>query len=59
MANIIDEQAYQRGAIVAFRAPRELLEAIELAAAKEGLSRSDVARRACLRDLAKPDQAVA
>jgi len=36
---------------LAFRAPRALAAAAERAAAKEGLSRSAVARRALLRDL--------
>ena len=37
--------------VVAFRAPRELAAAAEAAGALEGLSRSDVARRALIRDL--------
>jgi hypothetical protein len=38
--------------IVAFRAPKALVAAAERAAAREGISRSDVARRALIRDLA-------
>jgi hypothetical protein len=38
-------------AIVAFRAPRDLLAAIEAAAAAEGISKSDITRRAVMRDL--------
>ena len=37
--------------IVAFRAPKDLLAAIEAAAAEEGISNSDIMRRACMRDL--------
>jgi hypothetical protein len=37
--------------IVAFRADRRLAAAADEAAAREGLSRSDIARRALLRDL--------
>ena len=37
--------------IVAFRCSRDLVSAIENAAAAEGISKSDVARRAVLRDL--------
>jgi hypothetical protein len=39
--------------IVAYRASRALIAEIEAAAAAEGISRSDVARRAVIRDLAK------
>ena len=37
--------------IVAFRCPKDLVGAIEHQAAVEGISKSDVARRACIRDL--------
>jgi Ribbon-helix-helix protein, copG family len=37
--------------LIAFRAPASLAEAIDAQARSEGLSRSDVARRACMRDL--------
>jgi hypothetical protein len=37
--------------IMAFRCPKYLFGAIESAAAAEGISRSDIARRACIRDL--------
>jgi hypothetical protein len=38
--------------VVAFRANKALADAADAVAAKEGLSRSDIARRALLRDLA-------
>jgi hypothetical protein len=49
------------GQIIAFRAPADLAARIEAAAANEGISKSDVARRAVLRDLAraKPAEAIA
>ena len=50
------EQALQRGGIIAFRAPAELVAEVEAAAAAEGISRSDVARRALMRDLARRDR---
>ena len=37
--------------IIAFRASTALIAAVEAAAAQEGISRADVARRAVLRDL--------
>jgi hypothetical protein len=37
--------------IVAFRCPPDLVDAIEQRAAFEGISKSDVARRACIRDI--------
>lgn len=37
--------------LIAFRAPFELFEAIERQAREEGISRSDVVRRAAMRDL--------
>jgi len=39
--------------VVAFRCPRALAEAAERVAASEGITRSDVARRALMRDLAR------
>ena len=47
------EQAEQRGGIIAYRASAELIAEIEAAAAAEGITRSDVARRAVMRDLAR------
>jgi hypothetical protein len=43
-------------AIIAFRAPADLAAAADQAAAAEGISRSDVARRALIRDLAQAKQ---
>jgi len=40
-----------RWVIVAFRAPKNLVCAIENAAAAECISKSDVMRRSCIRDL--------
>jgi hypothetical protein len=48
-----DEIAQEHGGIVAFRATAELIERAEAQAAAEGITRSDVARRALLRDLAR------
>jgi hypothetical protein len=45
-----EELEAQAGVIVAFRCPTALAEAAERVAASEGLSRSDIARRALLRD---------
>jgi hypothetical protein len=53
MAKTHEEIANERGGIVAFRASAELIALIEARAASEGISKSDVARRAALRDLAK------
>ena len=41
------------GSIVAFRAPPQMVERMDDAAAAEGISRSDVARRAVIRDLGR------
>jgi hypothetical protein len=49
------EQAEQRGGIIAFRAPAELVAEVEAAAAAEGISRSDVARREETNDIAELD----
>ena len=38
----------REGGVIAFRAPAALLQAADTAAAAEGISRSDVARRALL-----------
>ena len=51
MAKSEAEQAEERGGIVAFRAAPELISGIDVVAAAEGISRSDVARRAVIRDL--------
>jgi hypothetical protein len=40
-----------RGAVISFLAPPQMIERMDDAAAAEGISRSDVARRAVLRDL--------
>jgi hypothetical protein len=45
------------GQIIAFRAPADLAARIVAAAATEGISKPDVARRAVLRDLARTRQA--
>ena len=47
------EQTEQRGGIIAYRASAELIAEIQAAAAAEGITRSDVARRAVMRDLAR------
>jgi hypothetical protein len=47
------EQTEERGGIVAYRASAKLIAEIEAQAAREGITRSDVARRAVMRDLAK------
>jgi hypothetical protein len=47
------EQAEERGGIIAYRASAKLIAEIEAAAAAEGITRSDVARRAVMRDLAR------
>jgi hypothetical protein len=47
------ELGAQNSGVLAFRVSAELLERADLAAAVEGISRSDVARRALLRDLAR------
>ena len=51
MAKSADELEAQRGGIIAFRASPEMIADAEAAAAVEGITRSDVARRALLRDL--------
>jgi hypothetical protein len=45
------EREDERGLVVAFRAPAWLAAAAEAQAAAEGITRSDVARRALIRDL--------
>jgi metal-responsive CopG/Arc/MetJ family transcriptional regulator len=57
MARDTTESEYQRGAVVAFRAPPQMIERLDNAAAAEGISRSDVARRAVIRDLRQPEDA--
>jgi hypothetical protein len=51
MSNMKDDEEVG-SIVVAFRADRRLAARADEAAAKEGLSRSDIARRALLRDLA-------
>jgi hypothetical protein len=51
MAKTAEEQVEERGGIIAFRAAPELISGIDVVAAAEGISRSDVARRALIRDL--------
>jgi hypothetical protein len=46
------EQKGAKGPKIAFHLPREMLDAVASVAANEGISRSDVARRALIRDLA-------
>lgn len=46
-----DRRAEADSSIIAFRAPKDLVAATEAAAVSEGISKSDVARRALLRDL--------
>jgi metal-responsive CopG/Arc/MetJ family transcriptional regulator len=50
MSMIKSADAWQ---LVAFRVPLALLRAIDEAAREEGISRSDVVRRAAMRDLKK------
>ena len=45
------EQRDERGMTIQFRAPAGLIATVDAAAAAEGISRSDIARRALLRDL--------
>ena len=51
-----DIESQSRIAIIAFRATPELMANVEAVAAAEGITRSDVARRALIRDLAKHKQ---
>ena len=53
MAKTAEEQAEERGGIIAFRASAELLERVDSVAANEGISRSDVARREVILGLRK------
>jgi hypothetical protein len=41
--------------VVAFRANLQLVQALDEAASREGLTRADIARRAALRDLQRKD----
>ena len=52
MARISEDEHCTQHAVIAFRASAALLANAEKAAAAEGISRSDVARRALIRDLA-------
>ena len=45
----------ERGLVIAFRAPADLIATVDAAAAAEGISRSDIARRALLRDLRRKE----
>jgi hypothetical protein len=42
--------------VIAFRATPQLVQALDEAAAQEGLTRADIARRAALRDLQRKDE---
>ena len=42
--------------VIAFRASQQLVQALDEAAEREGLSRADIARRATLRDLQRKDE---
>jgi hypothetical protein len=55
MTKIVEEieAEQERGGIIAFRATADLIGRVETAAAVEGISKSDVARRAVIRDLAR------
>jgi len=53
------EQEQERGGIIAYRASAALIAEIDASAAAEGITRSDVARRAVLRDLARSKKAAA
>jgi hypothetical protein len=51
-----DQSGDVGGQIIAYRVSADLAARIEAAAADEGISKSDVARRAVLRDLARAKQ---
>ena len=53
MSAVEHEQTERRGGIIAYRASAKLIAEIEAVAAAEGITRSDVARRAVMRDLAR------
>ena len=59
MIETIHEQRSERGGVVAFRANAELIAQVEATAASEGISKSDVARRALIRDLVRTNPAAA
>lgn len=46
-----EDELPRESVVIAFRAPAELLLSADRIAATEGISRSDVARRALMRDL--------
>jgi hypothetical protein len=46
------DQKGGEGPKIAFHLPREMLDAVTVVAANEAISRSDVARRALIKDLA-------
>jgi len=57
MIKTIHEQGSERGTIAAFRATAELIALVEATAASEGI-KSDVARRAPIRDLVRTSPAM-
>jgi hypothetical protein len=52
-----EDRAAQLHPVIAFRAPPDLHQWADEAAAAEGISRSDIARRALLRDRQRQQQA--
>jgi hypothetical protein len=52
----MSDQHDMSGQVIAYRVSADLAARIEAAAADEGISKSDVARRAVLRDLARGKQ---
>jgi metal-responsive CopG/Arc/MetJ family transcriptional regulator len=54
-----EENQVRRVGLVSFQASHDLISAIDEAAAKEGVSRSDIARRALMRDLQRAASEVA
>jgi predicted transcriptional regulator len=48
-----NDTAEATGSVIAFRASADLMAKVDSVAAAEGISRSDVARRACLQDVAR------
>ena len=55
MSDTVEER--RRGTVVGFRADHALVERLLASAAAEGLTRSQVARRALIRDLSRQDEA--
>jgi hypothetical protein len=56
-AEMSEDKAVQLQPVIAFRAPPDLHAWADEAAAAEGISRSDIARRALLRDRQRQQQA--